>query len=310
MDIDITFSCQCGAFLDQVITCDGPNAGAKDNPSSRREYWVTIDCDGCTKDYEAHIVCTLSDTLITVPNIIDLCFDVHDFFEEGDVISEIEGTRQMDVYRKVATDVISLLNHQPPIEAKATLNNMLFAQVVTAIEAYLSSSFISTVINDEKLIRRLVETDPELAKRQFSLKEIFTKWEDLKRLVARYLKDLIFHDIKKIKPMYMLVLDIDFGDVAWLFKAILIRHDCVHRNGFDKDGNQSEISDDAIIELVKQCTHLVSEIEEQLIARNETKSLASADHLLQSMSSNVSAVPSELLCSSCLLCLNSRSNTG
>lgn len=270
MDIDITFSCQCGAFLDEVITCDGPNTDAKDEPSSRREYWITINCDGCTKDYEAHIVCTLSDTVITVPNIIDLSFDVHDSFEEGDVISEIESTRQMDVYRKVATDVISLLNHQQPIEAKATLNNMLFAQVVTAIEAYLSSSFISTVINDERLIRRLVETDPELAKRQFSLKEIFTKWEDLKRLVARYLKDLIFHDLKKIKPMYMSVLDIDFGEVTWLFKAIIVRHDCVHRNGFDKDGNQCEISDDEIVELVKQCTHLVSEIEEQLIARNES----------------------------------------
>jgi hypothetical protein len=270
MEIEITFSCQCGAFVDESIACDGPDALANNDSASLREYWETISCDGCGKDYETHIVCTLSDTNISVPNVVDLNFDVHDLFEQEDVVSEIESTRQLDVYRKVSKDVISLLRQPHSADLQATLNNMLFAQVVTAMEAYLSSSFISTVVNNEKLIRRLVETDPELAKRQFSLKEIFTQWEDLKRLVARYLKDLIFHDLKKVKPMYLSVLDIDFGDVAWLFKAVLVRHDCVHRNGFDKDGNQQKIESDTIVELVKQCTHLVSEIEEQLIARRET----------------------------------------
>lgn len=270
MEIDITFSCQCGAFIDEAIDCDGPNVSAESDEASFREYWKTLICDGCGKDYDAHILCTLSDTDIRIPNIVDLNFDVRDFFEEEDVISEIESTRQLDIYRKVSTDVVSLLRHPHPPEVQATLNNMLFAQVVTAVEAYLSSSFISTVIHDDALTRRLVETDPELARRQFSLKEIFTRWEDLKFLVARYLKDLIFHDLKKIKPMYLSVLDIDFGDVSWLFRAVLIRHNCVHRNGFDKDGNQQEIKDEAIIELVKQCTRLVSEIEEQLLARRDS----------------------------------------
>ncbi|MCE5181494.1 MAG: hypothetical protein LLG15_06815 [Betaproteobacteria bacterium] len=270
MEINITFSCQCGAFIDEAVYCDGPNVLAKSNAASLREYWKTLICDGCGKDYDTHILCTLSDTNVRIPNVVDLNFDVHDLFEEEDVAAEIESTHQLDVYRKVSTDVVSLLRHPYPQEVQATLNNMLFAQVVTAVEAYLSSSFISTVMNDDALIRRLIETDPELAKRQFSLKEIFTQWEGLKLLVARYLKDLIFHDLKKIKPMYLSVLDIDFGDVAWLFQAILIRHDCVHRNGFDKDGNQQEIKSETIIELVKQCTHLVADTENQLIARQET----------------------------------------
>ncbi|MFA7318225.1 MAG: hypothetical protein WC029_11805 [Sulfuricella sp.] len=271
MEIDLTFSCQCGAFVDETVACDGPNVLAETNSASLREYWETIICDGCGKDYDTRIICTLSDTNISVPNVVDLAFDVHDLFEQEDVVSEIESTRQLDVYRKVSTDIISLLRNPHSAEVQATLNNMLFAQVVTAMEAYLSSSFISTVVNDEALIRRLVETDPELAKRQFSLREIFTQWEELKHLVARHLKDLIFHELKKIKPMYLAVLDIDFGDVAWLFKAVIVRHDCVHRNGFDKAGNQQQIESDAIIELVKQCTHLVAEIEEQLIARRETQ---------------------------------------
>ncbi|WMB73979.1 hypothetical protein RA178_04960 [Shewanella oncorhynchi] len=269
MELDITFSCKCSAFLDEVVYCDGPDISAATDEESLREYWKTFICDGCGQEYDAHIVSRMSETDIFIPNIIDLTFDILDHFGQEEVTAEIESTQQLDIYRKVSTDVIALLRYQHHQEHKATLNNILFAQVVTAIEAYLASSFISTVVNSDLLIRRLVETDPELAKRQFSLKEIFTQWEDLKFLVARYLKDLIFHDLKKIKPMYFSVLDIDFGNIAWLFKAILIRHDCIHRNGFDKDGNQHQIESNEIIELVKQCTHLVSQIEEHLSARKE-----------------------------------------
>lgn len=270
MEIDVTFSCQCGALFDQIISCDGPDQSFNTDEESEKVYWHTFICDGCSKDYDAKIVCTLSDTDISIPNIIDLRFDVTDQNEELDAISEIESTNQLEVYKKVSTDIIQLLRQQHPKESKATLNNMLYAQVVTAIEAYLSSSFISTVMNSDELIRKLVETDPELAKRQFSLKEIFTQWNDLKVTLAKYLKDLIFHDLKKIKPMYQSVLDIDFGDVGWLFKAILVRHDCVHRNGFNKDGVQNIISDENIIILVKDATHLVSYIEEYLIETKKT----------------------------------------
>lgn len=270
MEIDVTFTCPCGAFVDELLYCEGPDKDASTNELSERVFWQNLRCDGCSSDFDVHIVCTLSETTVDITGLVDLSYDVRDDVEQEDVLAEVESTKQLDIYRKVASDVIAILKKNSNPNVQATLNNMLFAQVVTAIETYLSSSFISTVVNDDALIRKLVETDPELAKRQFSLREIFTQWDELKFLVARYLKDLIFHDLKRIKPMYQSVLDIDFGEVAWLFKAILIRHDCVHRSGFDKDGNQNSISDDSIIELVKQATALVSEIEEQLQYRRAT----------------------------------------
>jgi plasmid replication initiation protein len=45
-----------------------------------------------------------------------------------------------------------------------------------------------------------------------------------------YLKDLTFHRLKKIKEMYKQVLDIDFENIGWFFKAIDVRHHCVHRD--------------------------------------------------------------------------------
>jgi hypothetical protein len=274
MELDITFSCQCGAFVDEIISCDGPDLTSMTDDASLREYWETITCDGCGAAYETHILSTFSDTTVCIPNTTDVTVDVRDLEDHAELVSDIDSTRQLEIYRKVTTDVVVLLRHQQPDSARATLNNMLYAQIVTAIEAYLSSSFIATVVNDDRLIRRLVETDPELAKRQFSLREIFERWNELKVTVAKYLKDLIFHDLKKVKPMFESVLDIDLGDVGWLFKAILIRHDCVHRNGFDKDGTQHVISADAIVNLVRQSAGLVSEIEQRLLSRPDVASIA------------------------------------
>lgn len=264
MEIDINFVCPCGAFLEETISCAHPDLASDE----RHECWETLICDGCTKDFSVHIVRYLSEVTVSVAGAIDLSWETPPHTEEENLIWEIESTKQLDIYKKVTTDIVILLKMDHPFDTQATLNNMLYAQVVTAIEAYLSGIFIHTVVKSDALIRKLVESDPELAKRQFSLQEIFNQWENLKILVARYLKDLIFHDIKKIKPMYHSVLDIDFGDVGWLFKAVLIRHDCIHRNGFDKDGNQTKIDTETIKELIGNCTRLVSIIEEEIYANH------------------------------------------
>ncbi|WP_323986367.1 hypothetical protein [Pseudomonas canadensis] len=266
MDVSITFTCGCGGFIDEIIYTDEPEILISGNDEVF-EAWNTIVCTECGKDYDAQILSNAYETKLDLPHVLDLHWEILTKTELDEIASELDETHQLEKYRKVSTDIITLLRHQYPEDVKTTLYSMLFAQVVTAVETYLSSSFVSTVMGSEELIRKLVETDPEIAKRQFSLKEIFTQWEGLKLLVAKYLKDLIFHDIKKIKPMYKSVLDLDFGEVPWLFKAILVRHDCVHRSGFDKEGNQHIISSDEIIELVKQCTRLVANIEGALTER-------------------------------------------
>ncbi|WP_439894395.1 hypothetical protein ACS7SF_22830 (plasmid) [Ralstonia sp. 25C] len=250
----------------QEVHVDGPSFIAEKYSESEKDYYRALVCEGCGKDFEARIISNLYETTVEVDGAIGLTHEiVMDAIHEDEEISwVIELTEQLDNFRKVMTDVVALLKISTAGDTKITLFNMLYAQAVTAVEAYLSGIFIHTVVNSNALIRKLVETDPELSKRQFSLKEIFTQWEGLKILVAKYLKDLIFHDLKKVKPMYRDVLGIDFGDVGWLFKAVLIRHDCVHRNGVDKDGNPTGIEEEHVIDLIKKCSALVANIDEQV----------------------------------------------
>ena len=159
---------------------------------------------------------------------------------------------------------IEVILHASPTdeEAKFSLLVMSHAHIVASVEAYLAGTFIHKVTNSEELIRKLVESDPYFSKMKFTLKEIFEKKEKLKFTVAEYLQDLIFHDLKKVKPMFKDVLNCDFGDISWLFDAVRKRHDCVHRAGLDKDGRHINLSKDLIRHLIYMSSIFIRKTEQ------------------------------------------------
>ncbi|MGS0825101.1 hypothetical protein ACVBIO_04755 [Shewanella sp. 0m-8] len=175
---------------------------------------------------------------------------------------------QLGVFDTQMQSINELLKVQVYNETQFSLLVMLHSHAVASLESYLASTFIHNVTNSENLIRKLVEKDPTFSQMKFTLKDIYAKQESLKVTVATYLKNLIFHDIKKVKPMFKEVLNCDFGDISWLFLAVNLRHHCVHRAGLDKDGNRVNISVDSIRKLVESSKILVHTVEIQLKLNN------------------------------------------
>lgn len=178
----------------------------------------------------------------------------------------VEGKSRIEIFDENIQATREILTVSLCPSSSKSLRVMLHAHVVAAVEAYLSSTFIEKVLSAEPYMRRLVESDPEFAKRKFTIKEIFTKRDELKNDLSQYLKDLIFHDIAKIKPMYLSVLEIDFREIKWLFDAVQLRHHCVHRAGYDKDGNEVRLTNKAIDELINMATTLVHEVESTILS--------------------------------------------
>lgn len=191
-------------------------------------------------------------------------YDPYDF-EDWDV----KGKSRIEIFDETIEASTEILQLKFSQLASRNVLVMLHGHVVAAVEAYLASTFIDRVLSSERNLRRLVENDPEFAKRKFTLKEIFTKQEDLKNDVNRYLKDLIFHQIDKVNLLYKSVLDIDFGDVEWLYEAISLRHHCVHRAGYDKDGNEVDLTAEKVEKLISSCCDLVHEIESTIMSMPE-----------------------------------------
>jgi len=150
-------------------------------------------------------------------------------------------------------------------QLQSTLNNLLFANTIAAMETYLSDAFINTVSNNPELIRKFMETTPAFNEKKYKLSEIYTWLEDMQKAVTQYLLEIIYHNIFVVKNMYKCTLDIDFPeDMELIQKAIMIRHDISHRNGKTKNGDVLKITETDVMSNVELINVFITHVDKQL----------------------------------------------
>lgn len=159
----------------------------------------------------------------------------------------------------------NLLNTETDNESFFSLLVMLHAHTVASLEAYLATIFIQSVTQSEVLIKKTLEADKELSKLKLTLKQFYDEEESVKKIVTNHLGDLVFHNMPKVKPLFEKVLDIDFGDIAWLVEAVEKRHHCVHRAGLNKEGESINLTIQSILELTFNSSVLVEKIEKEIV---------------------------------------------
>lgn len=181
--------------------------------------------------------------------------------EKDELEWELVNSEQPKMFNKQLAEIPAMLQIGTTQSAQFSLLVMLHAHVISALEHFLSTTFIHCVTGSDILTRKLIETDSEFGNRKFSVNEIYAQHSKIKSTVATYLRGAIFHDMGKVRPMYTEVLACDFEDISWLFRAVVLRHDCVHHAGYDKDGKSVAVSIESIRELVKNCRDLAERID-------------------------------------------------
>jgi len=149
------------------------------------------------------------------------------------------------------------------------MNRMIFAHLIGALEAYLGDTLMNAAMSSEETIHRLLSIDTEIGREKFSLAQIAADPAIVKTKVRQYLKSVIYHNLPKVRFLYQIVFNIDIflllgaeGKDA-LLTAVEYRHDCVHRNGHDKDGNRRDVFTKEFIQrTANQLKALVEQIEE------------------------------------------------
>lgn len=150
-------------------------------------------------------------------------------------------------------------------DAEVHLLGMLFVNVITAMETYLSDLFINEVLNNNEKLVAFVESNPDFQSQTFKLSEVFKKHSAIEQEVKSYLLGLMWHNIAKVKPMFKDSLDTEFPkDMSGIFKAVKKRHDLVHRAGKDKDGNTVSVTREELSDLINSVTGIVGHINEQI----------------------------------------------
>lgn len=157
------------------------------------------------------------------------------------------------------------------------LNRMVFSHQVTALEAYLGDTLINEVMGDADALQRLIVKADELRDAKFTLAQIASSADLVQSKVRAYLRDILYHNLAKVDALYDIALGFRIltlvKDKSSLFKAVSLRHDCVHRNGFDKDGKELKVFTKEFVQTVAdQIRDFVESIEKAVRERQETPS--------------------------------------
>lgn len=200
----------------------------------------------------------------------DICeLDVSDLVFGGWVddfedIAQIQaGETVFHLHFKQAVDELSTLNSSSNNE---TLQRMIFASVITAMEAYLSDTMKKQVLSRHAIKRRFVECYSSFAAK-IKQNEIFTLLDTLDQKLNEEIDKISFHNVDMVTGLYsnVLLCELPNEKMSDLRKAIDIRHDIVHRNGKKTNGALVVLSQQDVINLVDLVQYLIEQIDLQII---------------------------------------------
>ena len=171
-----------------------------------------------------------------------------------------------ELFDATHADVIKVMEKIDSLDEdmKFYLYKLLYANLITSMEAYLSDTLIKYVTESEVYLRKFTETYKPFKNQTFTTDKIFTRMYHIRDIVKEELRKLMYHDLPKIKPIFMDSMGIDIGVIKELCKAVLIRHDIVHRNGKDKEGKEHVITKKDVEQLCTQVNEFIYNIECQL----------------------------------------------
>ncbi|WP_335920773.1 HEPN/Toprim-associated domain-containing protein [Shewanella algae] len=219
-------------------------------PCQYVESYAVVLLDSCANDDE----CVLEITEIVNGGWVS------DF----DDIAQVQaGETRFHDHFSASLDELSVLNESTD---NATLQRMVFASVITTMEAYLSDTMKSHVLNRSAIKRRFVESHSAFKEKIFK-KDVFAFIDNLDKTLNDEIDKISFHNIDTFKELYKKVLACEFSEdkLAALRPLVLTRHDIVHRNGRKIDGYSVDISQQDVTRLVEQVRDIIKDIDKQII---------------------------------------------
>lgn len=169
--------------------------------------------------------------------------------------------------------ITNLLSLDVPKSLEPPFMRLLYANTITALETYLSDTFINRVFGDIALLQRYFDFEQKFTQRKVMYKDILREAERVKDVARQELLAVVWHNLGRVKPMYAETLGVDLGEIGAIAAAVQKRHDIVHRNGRQKDGGMVTISRLDIDSLLFEIRELAPRIEIKLDFGIDTFSL-------------------------------------
>lgn len=267
--IDVSFECEsCGEPITDKVSLPEPDFNVFEDGGDDYS-WSSVFCEMCGHENNVDIYCNFKSHSFSVSHNNSEVSDGIPYYDDYETTDELDWlVENKDSYlifikqleNAESIDKIRLENKH----IEHSMHVMNYAYVVSAIEGYIGSTFINFIFTHDKIFKEFILKNTDFKDLKFDAVKLIEDPNVLNKHVANYLDNFIFHKMEKVKPLFKSVLGYDFGDIHWLFKAIKLRHDCVHRAGITKDGKKLEFAEEDIAILISNSRQMAVDLEKRL----------------------------------------------
>lgn len=172
----------------------------------------------------------------------------------------------LDLYVDGVIELRDLLEKNPKEPEAGILYRMIFTQLIAIFEAFLADRLLRLVLDHEEIRNRLLDKSGMFKEMTLTLAEAVRDPDAGKKKMKSRLQSQLYHKLDEVKKLYQIALQVDiFPDeevTATIATAITKRHDCVHRNGRDKEDNLNHFPVKYILDVYKALDSVVRHAEE------------------------------------------------
>lgn len=194
-----------------------------------------------------------------------------DWFEELDAI--LSNTQFFQTFSSEISN-LKILNDFETVDDNVlnTLKKQIFVSTITCLETYLSDAFINTVLSNKKYLKSFFTSFNDFKKEKLTMSDLFEKVDQAEEIAKNKMSGILYHNIRQVSNLYKSTLDISFPEFNKIARYVSQRHDCVHRNGKNKDGKILILNKEAIEKVIDDVKDFIEKIDKQLKEKEDIKS--------------------------------------
>ncbi|EEA92349.1 hypothetical protein [Pseudovibrio sp. JE062] len=190
--------------------------------------------------------------------------DYYDWLEQ----QENDARPAYDSFHKTINDIRAWTSSIALDPKSQMLARMLLAQGITALETYLADTVLTAATREKEVQFKLLQSKSfGLGDTKFTLKEAVGVQDFAREQLIAHLHAVSFHNLKRVNTIFSIgmgiaILPTDDADKKVLEDAIKKRHDCVHRNGINRDSDQAHVIEQGyVLRLTELLEKMISDIQ-------------------------------------------------
>jgi hypothetical protein len=280
----VKFTCpKCRKRAQTNVVVPEPNFSAESDKSSdmQSEDTVEVVCNHCNSIFDGYAHCSHShcEIELTEHKNTDVSADIPYYSppdEPWDYEEYIVPSRPHGIFKDTISELKKITDTLCDDNCQNVMNRMVFAQTIAAFEAYYCDTLIIETTRTDDMIGKAITRDENLRGLKLTLEDIFKADDIVKKTIKHAFKNALYHNIDQVSKRYRILLGIEIiqndADLTNLKEAILYRHDCVHRNGKDKEDNDlQKLKKDYILETLTFIERLADNTQSQIEKINKSQ---------------------------------------